>query len=197
MRRPCEVSKFCSHACYTASRVGTGTKTVTRQCEQCRRTITDSISQIGRFCSKSCANEAKRTDPIARFNTYVDKSGDCWMWTGAVNRYGYGKFWLDGRSINASRAAYELTHGRVDEGLLVCHSCDNPRCVRVDHLFVGTPKANTADMFAKGREWRRPRQRVAIPCARCGTVTETTPAKAKERRYCSRRCATTARWALR
>jgi hypothetical protein len=94
--------------------------------------------------------------PRDRFMTYVqdEGAGGCWLWTGALNKDGYGKFWLDGRSIGAHRAAHLLFRGPLAH--FCCHTCDTPRCVNPEHLFDGTPKANTADMFAKDR-WVRPR----------------------------------------
>ena len=52
----------------------------------------------------------------------------------------------------AHRVAYEIASGiAVPPDLLVCHKCDNPRCVRADHLFLGTPKDNVRDAMTKGR----------------------------------------------
>ncbi len=82
-----------------------------------------------------------------RFWAHVDKSGDCWTWTGGRQWQNYGMFW----NQMAHRIAYELTYGPISDGLVVCHHCDNPPCVRPDHLFLGTQKANLADCSRKGR----------------------------------------------
>ncbi|MBV9332359.1 MAG: HNH endonuclease, partial [Alphaproteobacteria bacterium] len=47
--------------------------------------------------------------------------------------------------------AWSAYHGEVPEGLYVCHSCDNPSCVAIEHLFLGTPGENYRDMRRKGR----------------------------------------------
>lgn len=64
----------------------------------------------------------------------------------------YGVFW-DGESgkIGAHRFAWTMANGAIPDGLFVCHKCDNPRCVRHDHLFLGTTQDNSADRHAKGR----------------------------------------------
>lgn len=88
----------------------------------------------------------------ARFWVRVDFSGECWEWTGCLNRGGYGvAVDLDGKPRLAHRVAYVLGTGDDPGTLLVCHSCDNRKCVRPDHLFLGSHLVNNRDMMAKGR----------------------------------------------
>jgi hypothetical protein len=79
----------------------------------------------------------------------------CIEWTLGRSSTGYGVCRRNGRTVGAHRAAWEEVHGPIPEGLWVLHRCDNPPCVNVDHLFLGTRLDNVRDMDAKGRG-RRP-----------------------------------------
>lgn len=96
---------------------------------------------------------------ISRFWSKVDKTSGCWVWTASRSGNGYGQFRLDGHNRPAHRLAWELTHGAIPEGAFVLHECDNPPCVRPDHLFLGDQSLNMADMAGKGRHWRHEQDR--------------------------------------
>lgn len=90
------------------------------------------------------------------FWSRVRKSKDgCWLWTLSQSTHGYGQQWHAGKIWRCHRLAWVLTHGPIPKGQCVCHRCDNPLCVRIDHLFLGTQRENLRDMLKKGR--RRPR----------------------------------------
>lgn len=84
------------------------------------------------------------------FWSHVDTSGECWLWNDIKGRYSY--FGVNGKIFRTNRLAYALAHdGETPEGLEVCHTCDNDKCVRPSHLFIGTRDDNMHDMANKGR----------------------------------------------
>lgn len=96
----------------------------------------------------------------ARFWPKVCKNGpilksmetECWIWTGSRLTEGYGNLKGEaGIALRSHRASWELTFGKIESGLKVLHKCDNPSCVRPDHLFLGTDADNANDRDRKGR----------------------------------------------
>lgn len=97
-----------------------------------------------------------KQDPVTRFWAKVAKSAGCWEWRGTTSQKGYGRFAFGPRqhTVGAHRFSYAIAHGVAVADfstLQVCHRCDNPRCVRPEHLFLGTPTDNVRDSVAKGR----------------------------------------------
>lgn len=92
--------------------------------------------------------------PLAvRFWQKVNKTDGCWEWTGGLQAMGYGLMYASGSSNPqlAHRVSWRLESGDIPAGMFVCHRCDNRRCVRPAHLFLGSAKDNTRDMMRKGR----------------------------------------------
>lgn len=80
----------------------------------------------------------------------INDEDSCWEWQATKLPKGYGRF----SKGYAHRFSYEHYVGVIPFGLLVCHSCDNPKCIRPKHLFAGTHKNNWEDCLNKGRNPR-------------------------------------------
>lgn len=136
-------------------RKGTTLPRFCKYCGQPFRARADAV-KVGRgvYCSRSCAARDlnPRHDVPSRFWSKVLKSDGCWEWQAGRLSSGYGMFWRGDRSYGAHRVAFELAYGPISDGLFVCHHCDNPACVRPDHLFLGTQKDNRIDCVRKGRQ---------------------------------------------
>lgn len=166
LAQPGEVKRgranYCSRKCSTAHRRAMGWKSgyeaqpvQPRICPECGSTFMPSTHADPKiYCSHRCGSKSKQ--PLAdRFWSKVDRIGGpnaCWVWKGGQSGGRYGAFNLDGRNRGAHEIAWELDNEcEVPEGMYVCHHCDNPVCVRPNHLFLGTSSDNRQDALRKGR----------------------------------------------
>ncbi len=77
----------------------------------------------------------------------------CLIWNGHVNDWGYAESSYKRKTVRVHRVIYEITHGPIPEGMVVCHSCDTPACINIDHLWLGSVKDNKHDEMRKGRNF--------------------------------------------
>lgn len=77
---------------------------------------------------------------------------ECWPWLAAIDRDGYGRFWIGYTFVPAHRYAFAYKYGEaLNQKDIICHHCDNPKCCNPGHLFKGTTHDNVIDKMRKGR----------------------------------------------
>jgi hypothetical protein len=146
--------RFCSGECRIAARMER-----TQTCSACGKRFLVPPSRLSRIktCSPECRARVKQDRTPDRFWRFVDKAGECWLWNGLRLESGYGFFSLNASQekrnagILAHRMSWKLAHGPIPDRAHVLHRCDNPPCVRPDHLFLGDQAINNADRDSKDR----------------------------------------------
>lgn len=126
-----------------------GRPSVARQ--MCRRHYNAWVRAGGAAEQRRYARKTDTLEQRIRSGSRRVPSG-CIEWVKGCNQFGYGYLNFRGISYRVHRAAFELAHGQIPDGMVVCHRCDNRRCLNVEHLFLGTGLDNMRDMTAKGRQ---------------------------------------------
>lgn len=121
---------------------------ITQLCERCGKSFHPWPKRKEQVRRMYCSIQCRELPAEERLWSQVKKTEGCWEWTGGTDRDGYGRFFEMRR---AHRFSWYLHNGPIPDGLHVLHTCDNPPCVRPDHLFLGTNTDNVADKIAKGR----------------------------------------------
>jgi len=81
----------------------------------------------------------------------IDEATGCFNWTKSLNRGGYGRIQINGKTERVHRVSYEIYKGKIPVGMCVLHRCDNRKCCNPEHLSVGTNQQNVNDKMTKGR----------------------------------------------
>lgn len=109
-------------------------------------------------CIVSLPIEDYKKEQERRFWKFVEKTDDCWIWRGSLDKEGYGCFNYRSKTIKAHRYSFELYNNRrIANGSFICHKCDNPSCVNPDHIYEGTHKDNMNDLRDRKR-WGKKRK---------------------------------------
>lgn len=83
--------------------------------------------------------------------SYTQLEGTCLKWQGGKNQRGYGQLRVDRRKTLVTHLVWKLLRGDIPQGLYILHTCDNPPCINIGHLFLGTKWDNQLDAITKGR----------------------------------------------
>lgn len=123
---------------------------------------------------------------VERFSSFISRRGNCLEWAGYKDKNGYGRFRLGSKKIGAHRASWIIFKGPIPDGKFVLHTCDNPPCVKLGHLYLGTTKDNTRDMWARDRNTSHfmAKQKAKTVCSRGHKYTPENTYKWKTHRRC-------------
>ncbi len=97
---------------------------------------------------------SRDTTKLRLLSGFEKNNNDCWVWLGAKQPTGYGLLWVSNtkKYEKTHRLSYKFFHGKIPDGICVCHKCDNPSCINPEHLFLGTHADNASDKISKGRQ---------------------------------------------
>lgn len=159
--------KYCSRACMASGFF----KIVSNTCGSCGKEFETRPCEVRKYCCLKCFKRpisypnrkktpsfwdtATEEHKIIRYkemfeNKVIKKEG-CWGWKGVPGKSGYGHIGSYRNLITAHRLSWIIHNEPIPEGFWVLHKCHNPICSNPNHLYLGTAKDNTQDMFEAGR----------------------------------------------
>ena len=113
-------------------------KGIFMKCPQCKKLF--NVKGPEKCCSPKCK--------LLYYKT-VNENG-CWLYKSSTSG-AYSKIRIDKKWYLAHRKSYEIFKGEITLNKWVCHTCDTPKCINPDHLFLGTPTDNMRDARQKNR----------------------------------------------
>lgn len=164
------------------------------QCAGCEKMLPYVRTESGgafyrKWCSKECALRTRQAERDSRFPAFIKPTPECWIWKGpSMAKSGYGVF----NNTYAHRESWRIFVGPIPHGKWVLHTCDNPRCVRPSHLWLGTAADNSADRDEKQRTkiaWLRPETRARCVTSRTAKTGKDPQLKAHNSRESARHAA--------
>jgi len=130
---------------------------VVHECVACGAVFEKPRSATGKFCSMKCLYASReRVHIYDRLWAKIAKTEsdlDCWLWTGAKLKSGYGSISNGTRmpTLKAHRVAFESANGPIPDGAFILHKCDVPLCCNPSHLYIGDAKQNAKDINDRNR----------------------------------------------
>lgn len=76
----------------------------------------------------------------------------CILFNGVLDKNGYGRIKFQYKIYLTHRLVWQINNGQIEKDLVICHKCDNPTCINIEHLFIGTILDNNLDKIKKGRD---------------------------------------------
>lgn len=144
--------KFCSRGCGVRNREYR-TERICPKCGKHFLVLTCKLKQRGylaKFCSQKCRTVIDPPTVATLSEYYTEDENGCWNWNRRLFS-GRATIKVNCKDVMASRYVWALFNEPIPRHLLACHKCDNPRCIRPSHIFIGTTQDNSADMVAKKR----------------------------------------------
>jgi len=89
---------------------------------------------------------------LKKINNKIIINNECYEWQGALDKDNYGVIWFNNKSWRVHRLIWVIYNGNIPKEMCICHKCDNPKCININHLFIGTTQENTKDRDNKNRQ---------------------------------------------